>query len=80
MKIDRHMNLEDLAERMGDCATLAEADAMRLLLIESPYEDTKHVPANEWSRLLACAVHGADVGPNVAFAWWTYCDRKDGRR
>lgn len=80
MKIDRHMSLEDLAERMGDCATLAEAAEMRSLLIESPYENTRQVPANEWSQLLACAVHGADVGPNVALAWWTYCDRKDGRQ
>ena len=53
MKIDRHMNLGALAEHMGSYATLDEAEAMRALLIEFSYEATKHVPANEWSRLLS---------------------------
>ena len=53
MKIDRHMSLEDLAERMGSYATLDEAEAMRALLADLPYADTKHVPAREWSRLLS---------------------------
>ena len=53
MKIDRYMRLEDLAERMGDCATLAEAEALRTLLADLPYADTKHVPDREWSRLLS---------------------------
>ena len=53
MKIDRNMSLGELAERMGDCATVDDADVMRALLVESPYGDTRHVPEREWSQLLA---------------------------
>ena len=53
MKIDRHMDLGALAEHMGSYATLDEAEAMRALLADLPYADTKHVPDREWSRLRA---------------------------
>lgn len=53
MKIDRHMSLGALAEHMGSYATLDEAEAMRALLADLPYADTRHVPAREWSRLLS---------------------------
>ena len=53
MKIDQHMDLGALAEHMGSYATLAEAEAMRALLADLPYADTRHVPAREWSRLLS---------------------------
>ena len=53
MKIDRHMNLGALAEHMGSYATLDEAEALRTLLADLPYADTKHVPDREWSRLLS---------------------------
>ena len=53
MKIDRHMDLGALAEHMGSYATLDEAEAMRALLADLPYADTKHVPDREWSRLLS---------------------------
>lgn len=56
MKIDQNMNLQELAQRMGDCATEDEAELMRSFLLELPYEDTEHVPAREWSRMLACVV------------------------
>ena len=55
MKIDRHMDLEALAEHMGSYATTAEAAEMRSLLISQPWRDTKDVPESAWRELLTLA-------------------------
>ena len=60
MKIDRNMSLGELAERMGDYATIEEAGLLRDILLELPHTDTKHVPTHEWYLLLACVVQQHD--------------------
>lgn len=54
MKIESTMNLQDLAERMGDVATTEDAARMRSVLVpEFDGEDTADVPEARWMELLA---------------------------
>lgn len=53
MIISRTMNLDDLAQRLGDCADYGDAMQMRGLLVESHYgEDTEDLENDEWLRLV----------------------------
>ncbi len=53
MRIHAHMNLDDLAERMGTCATEAEAITMRDLLAEQfEGQDTADIEEDEWLTML----------------------------
>jgi hypothetical protein len=62
MQITPNMNLDQLAEHMGDCATADEARAMRDLLVEAEYESTGEVPEAEWLKMLDLAAQqGRDV-------------------
>lgn len=59
MRVHSDMDLNQLAERMGPEATLADASAMRDFLVEKfDGQDTSEIPEGEWlamleSRLLA---------------------------
>lgn len=59
LAICRTMNLDWLAQHMGSMVTIAQAAAMRDLLIEAGhyYDDVRDIPETEWLRLLdqACA-------------------------
>jgi len=57
MKITKTTPLHAIAERMGDCATLADAAIMRAILIREHVTDTADVPENEWIRMLNEAVN-----------------------
>lgn len=64
MKISATMSLADLAERMGDVATEADARAMRDLLVERfDGQDTAEVAETEW---LALAERAAAIARIVA--------------
>ena len=54
MFIDGNIDLAQLAERMGDSATIEEARALRKMLIEEGWwgKDTADIPEAEW--LMAC--------------------------
>ena len=57
MRITSTMDLHQLMETMGDCATLAEARHMRATLDGiGAWERTEDVPENEWSKMLDGAV------------------------
>lgn len=58
MNIDRYMDLNQLAERMGDTATESEARTLRDLLIEAGHEgsDTSEIAEAEWAQHLCQAV------------------------
>jgi len=57
MKISSTMDLAQLAERMGDCATEAEARHMRATLDGiGAWERTEDVSDEEWQKMLAGAV------------------------
>mgnify|MGYP003661735571 CR=1 FL=1 len=61
MKISSTMDLAQLAERMGDVATEAEARHMRATLEGlGAWERTEDVPENEWLRLIEAAVAQAE--------------------
>ena len=63
MEINSAMNLDHLAERMGDVATREDAEMMRDLLVEShDGEDTSDLDDAEWMRLLNRAVAGRQSG------------------
>ena len=55
MKINENMNLNDLSERMGDSATVAEAIIMRDLLIEAGHDDSDSASVAEDEWLLLCS-------------------------
>lgn len=57
MQIKYNMDLNQLAERMGNVATEEDAEAMRELLVEK-YDgsDVEDVPEVEWLALLDAAV------------------------
>lgn len=59
MEISTSMELGQLAERMGDAATVADARAMRELLGDSGYSETGDVPQTEWAAMLERAVASA---------------------
>lgn len=60
MKINSTMDLAQLAERMGDSATEAEARHMRATLEGlGAWERTEDVPADEWLKLVEAAVDRA---------------------
>jgi hypothetical protein len=54
MKIERTMDLGQLAERMGEVATLQEAEYMRACLVDEGFlgMDTADIPDRHWARLL----------------------------
>lgn len=57
MKVHSDMDLNQLAERMGNEATLDDASAMCDLLVEKFYgQDTADIPEGEWLALLEEAV------------------------
>ncbi len=56
MKITANMNLDDLAERMGDTPSNYEVCAMRALLCGSGFEDTADIPEQDWIELLGQCV------------------------
>ena len=57
MKISSTMDLAQLAERMGNNATQAEALHMRAALEGiGAWEQTEDVPADEWLKILDGAV------------------------
>ncbi len=57
MKINYTMDLGQLAERMGDCATKAEAHHMRETLAGiGAWENTEDVSADEWEKMVVGAV------------------------
>lgn len=56
MNINTNMNLDHLAEHMGDCATAAAAATMRDLLVGSGYATTAEVPETEWEQYCAAAI------------------------
>lgn len=56
MLITEHMDLVELAERMGDAAE-AEAFQMREILVKNGYTgQTEDIPDDEWLALLEVAV------------------------
>ncbi len=59
MQITTIMNLDQLAEHMGDIATADEARAMRDLLVEAGYNSTSEVPEAEWLTMLDLAAQQA---------------------
>lgn len=61
MNITSNMDLNQLAERMGNTATQTEAEAMRDLLLKAGHEgrDTSEVAEDEWCRHLRQAVEMA---------------------
>lgn len=52
MKIERTMDLDALAERMGRDATREEAGVMADFLLVGDYTDTEDIPEAEWLELL----------------------------
>jgi hypothetical protein len=68
MIIDGNMNLDQLAERMGDVATKEDARAMRGILIEQGHwnKDTGDIEEAEWHYCLEAAVRFAaeDAAPD----------------
>ncbi|MFQ2489848.1 hypothetical protein ACK31S_17895 [Aeromonas caviae] len=57
MKVHSDMDLNQLAERMGNEATLDDASAMCDLLVEKfDGQDTADIPEGEWLALLEEAV------------------------
>lgn len=62
MKIHANMGLHELAEHMGDGATLAEAAHMRASLDGlGRYSDTSDVPESEWLALCEAAAAQAKL-------------------
>lgn len=63
MEISISMNLSNLAQRMGNCATIEEAERMRDLLCSDSsairFSETQDVPADTWDRLLSKSVISA---------------------
>ena len=61
MNITSNMDLNQLAERMGNTATQTEAEAMRDLLVEAGHEgrDTSEIAESEWAQHLCQAVEMA---------------------
>ena len=57
MKICPEMDLSELAERMGQIATVEEARYMRLVLCETnPDDDTADMPDHVWQRAIRSAL------------------------
>ena len=53
MKIQNGMNLNDLAEHMGQDATVEDAEQMRRLLIEKhDREDTRDISEREFLKIM----------------------------
>lgn len=60
MHISNTMNLAELAERMGDAASSAEAQLMRDQLVESfDGSDTADIDDAAWLKMMSSAVAGA---------------------
>ncbi|GGK15278.1 hypothetical protein GCM10008955_05820 [Deinococcus malanensis] len=51
MRIDEHMDLNELAEHMGE-ATIEQARRMRELLLEKPRARTEDFTGKEWAELV----------------------------
>ena len=58
MKIERHMDVNAVAERMGSDATREEAVAMVEFLLVGDYTDTEQIPEAEWLELCGLAADG----------------------
>ena len=60
MQISTRMNLNELAERMGDCATLDDARNLRDILTSDArvrdITDTADVPEELWQKFLTASV------------------------
>lgn len=52
MKIEKNMDLDQLAERMGNAATREDAGIMCEFLLCGPYNDTEEMPNEEWAEML----------------------------
>lgn len=74
MEISTGMDLTQLAERMGSVATREDARAMRDVLVESSYSDTRDIPAREWLEMMERAVSAADAA--VYALDWTSANRQ----
>lgn len=66
----RNMTPAQLAERMGDAATEADALALSILLLDAGFETTEEVPADRWVALIEEAAIRAEWRdrPDVADA------------
>jgi hypothetical protein len=65
MLITSHMNLNDLAQRMGGACTRAHAYDMRSILVGRGWEgrDTAEVPGKDWHDMvdITIAIHRASM-------------------
>ena len=61
MKITQRMDLNALAERMGDCATIEQARALNRILVEDYIEGIciERIPEDDWLELCERAVDAA---------------------
>ena len=58
MKIET-IGLENVWSRIGYGVSKAEAEAMREILLASPYLDTDDISESEWSGMVRLAIHRA---------------------
>lgn len=70
MKIDHTTPLHAIAERMGDCATRADAAAMRSILVRANVIDTDDVPEADWLRY--CDEAASVTTAATAYYWRVY--------
>jgi hypothetical protein len=61
MTITASMNLDQLAQRMGQSATADDSIALRVILCDSPYIDTLEIPDRVWTRMAQEAIEAAAV-------------------